>query len=350
MRLRIKLGNLISLADSFDPASNIINQIRMVYTEKYSTNVCPFISATSEWETLHSLWISLYNNKNISHLFLYNLKYRYDVYPNSKPSSFEKYLETFEPREILIRTIKYVANNIGDMYFDKWNKIWNALTANYNPISNYNMDELEEYNTNKKTKTNTDMKTSENIDKKNATNTNVKTSSKVEQTDTNKEYTFGFNSAAKVPKVESEKHITGLPTDNYNETVGLENNNYQRETGIAQDNYKQTTGIAQDNYQQETANAEDNYKQTTGTAQDNYQQETANAEDNYTETKGLADNNYIEEVGDAEDNYRHLTKEGNIGVRSNQELVEQELELRKHKFYDIMFMDINSLLLNNVYY
>ena len=44
-----------------------------------------------------------------------------------------------------------------------------------------------------------------------------------------------------------------------------------------------------------------------------------------------------------------LTRSGNIGVTSTQQLITQELELRKHDFYRIIYSDIDSILCLKIY-
>ena len=44
-----------------------------------------------------------------------------------------------------------------------------------------------------------------------------------------------------------------------------------------------------------------------------------------------------------------LTRKGNIGVTSTQQLITQELELRKHDFYRMIYMDIDSILCLKIY-
>lgn len=56
-------------------------------------------------------------------------------------------------------------------------------------------------------------------------------------------------------------------------------------------------------------------------------------------------------VGDAEDNYisRESSEHGNDGKFSKQELIQQEIEVKKHLFYEILFKDIDAILANRIY-
>lgn len=44
-----------------------------------------------------------------------------------------------------------------------------------------------------------------------------------------------------------------------------------------------------------------------------------------------------------------ITRKGNIGVTTTQQMIESELELRKHDFYEIIFKDIDSILCLEIY-
>ena len=44
-----------------------------------------------------------------------------------------------------------------------------------------------------------------------------------------------------------------------------------------------------------------------------------------------------------------ITRKGNIGVTTSQQLIESELELRKHDFYKIVYNDIDSILCMKIY-
>lgn len=53
--------------------------------------------------------------------------------------------------------------------------------------------------------------------------------------------------------------------------------------------------------------------------------------------------------GNADENERQLTRSGNIGVTTTQQMLESEIELRKKNFYDILFKDVDTLLTIEVY-
>lgn len=56
-------------------------------------------------------------------------------------------------------------------------------------------------------------------------------------------------------------------------------------------------------------------------------------------------------TGNAEKNYRELTRSGNIGVTTSQQMIQSEIELRQdlYNFYNIIYDDVDSILCNNLY-
>lgn len=59
----------------------------------------------------------------------------------------------------------------------------------------------------------------------------------------------------------------------------------------------------------------------------------------------------ITTTGDFDDNVRELTRSGNIGVTTSQQMIQSEIELRNNinNFYNIIFNDIDTILCNNLY-
>lgn len=53
--------------------------------------------------------------------------------------------------------------------------------------------------------------------------------------------------------------------------------------------------------------------------------------------------------GNGEDNKRELTRSGNIGVTTSQQMLESELQLRKYDFYEELFKDVNSVVTLSIY-
>lgn len=56
-------------------------------------------------------------------------------------------------------------------------------------------------------------------------------------------------------------------------------------------------------------------------------------------------------TGVADKNYRELTRSGNIGVTTSQQMIQSEIDLRQdlYNFYNIIYDDVDSILCNNLY-
>lgn len=68
---------------------------------------------------------------------------------------------------------------------------------------------------------------------------------------------------------------------------------------------------------------------------------------NTTDENGVPqDNSNVESSseGDFDDNHRKLTRSGNIGVTTSQQMLQSEIELRQWKFYEMIMNDIDEVM------
>ena len=56
-----------------------------------------------------------------------------------------------------------------------------------------------------------------------------------------------------------------------------------------------------------------------------------------------------ESSGDKKDNFRDLTRSGNIGVTTSQQMISSEIELRRNKLLNIIMNDIDTMLCLKIY-
>lgn len=70
--------------------------------------------------------------------------------------------------------------------------------------------------------------------------------------------------------------------------------------------------------------------------------------DNTRTTSGDVDDNY-QDGEDTETGTRELERSGNIGVTTTQQMLEQEIEIKKHNFYDIVYEDIDNIIALEIY-
>ena len=194
---------------------------------------------------------------------------------------FEKLISVYPANQIMSVRGK-IANTLITMYLDKWQKAWNTLEFEYDPIENYSMLETMTGDTRSrfygKTSTRTDDLTSRNA----GTNRSDPNLTDVESTNT-----FGFNS----------------------------------------------TG----------ADGEPNEKRTTNRTGSNV--DTVDVSRTDTGTQIFADGG-----SDREEHSYTLTRTGNIGTVTAQDMIKQEREIVLWDyFYTVVFPDIDRVLTIKIY-
>ena len=306
---------------------------------------------------------------------------------------FDKLLKEKEEHEYTFEwVLEFLCRLISSHYAVKWYKIYDALMTEYKPLENYNMEEVrtpdiersrsgevhgtssetgtsgqnlhEEQNTNLSTRTvideeskdatNTDLTKSMTIDEesKDATNTDLTKTVGVD-TETG---VYGFNSANSNPSATGE-------SDTSDRTIGSKADNYVERTHDA-DNSETVTGDKADNYVERTHDAE-NSEVITGDKADNYVERTHDA-DNSETVSGDKDDNFkdssmtgtttrsgsdskAETSTETETGTETLTRHGNIGVTTSQQMLESEIKLRQYNFIEEMYKDIDSILCLKIY-
>lgn len=173
-----------------------------------------------------------------------------------------------------------LANIIFIMYADKWAKLWDTLSIEYNPLENYNMTENE-----------TPAETTETI-----------TPAEITETITPAETT----TESKPAKLTTENDVSAFNSSGYS------------------DNEKTTTTGDVNDKGTESINVD-----TAGT--------------NKTEVDTAGTNVFTVQNG------RELTRSGNIGVTTSQQMLQSEIELRKWLFYQSVFNDIDNILTLSIY-
>lgn len=175
--------------------------------------------------------------------------------------SGDKYLSPFYQRLLdyknegnVIDELQIIANDLITKYANKWNRLYDAIHEEYDPIENYNMVEVE----------------TPDIEKKRTKNE----STKISTTNTSESSTHGFNSATAVPVNEGE--VTSV-------------------------------------------------------------------------VEGDADDNELNET-ETETGTRELTRHGNIGVTTSQQMLESEIKLRNsYTFVDGIMHDVDVTMCLLVY-
>lgn len=203
-----------------------------------------------------------------------------------------------------------IAASIMAMYGDNWARLWDAVTADYNPISNYDMVEtFEETGENNGTRNDSNTfqhgETITNNGKTSDTGTvgnsgSVTHGENIQNDNTALNGVFGFNSVDAV----GSDNMTGSGTESHSGT-----------------------------------------DTTQGT-------ETRNLNGTLENTQTHSGNDVTTGEGSTKENHNvnhTLKRSGNIGVTTSQQMLESEYELRKKSFFDQVFEDVDKILTIPIY-
>lgn len=219
-------------------------------------------------------------------------------------------------RAQIIKLVRIVVSKFGD----KWDRIYDAITAEYNPIHNYDMVEEET----------PDLTFTDGVsDDYSVTDaeTHARNIERVE------EATSDF-------EIQDERKVGTDVIQNSDSTTdgSVYGFNSPSPVPATEGNGSQTTHTV--------ASAEDNTDTTTHTQTGGMRMtESGDAEDN-VDTRTQTQTGYRERT---ETGKRTLTRSGNIGVTTSQQMIESEIKLREWNFIEQVYKDIDSVLTLGVY-
>ena len=221
-------------------------------------------------------------------------------------------------------SITRLASIIFSLNGDNWSRLYSALQEEYKALQNYNGDETRTVTT-KDTGTDTFSHTGSESSTLNDSSSNTRTGSEslessgsdsLSKTGTvgsqgsnlSDNNVFGFNSSSSVPSDNSNS--SNESTDTYN---------LSDKTSYGKKDTKVYNNVS-DSGSRESTN-------------------TLSNESSDTETKDLQTNTS-----------ETFHREGNYGVRTSQEMISQEFELRmKYRFFDVVFADVDKTLALQLY-
>lgn len=226
--------------------------------------------------------------------------------------------------------LQQLATLIYKLNYKMWVKEYATLNFDYNPISNYDMTETETASgTNGNTRTNTGTQTDANTGTVSTTHTGTQTEENTGTVATTHTGTQGTSDTSSASGTSSGSSDRGLYGFNSSESVGDSTDATENETTTTATGSSTRT----DNLTDERTD------DTTRTQTDNL---TDQRTDNTTHTR--TDNLSESESGTHSDT-RTLTRSGNIGVTTSQQMIEAERELNKwNYFYNIVFPSVDKVL------
>lgn len=194
---------------------------------------------------------------------------------------------------------------IESKYLYNWNRLAEAMFKDYNPINNYDMVETR--------------------------NINEKTDKSIITEESNE-----FNESGNKSINIKEDNNTNTSTEREETTNDKEQQKY---AGFNTDTPKIVTETDKDGNVTESNSGESSESKET----------------NNTESEERSGNNSSssssETVGELQDNKRdeELRRSGNIGVTTSQQMIQSEIELRKHNLENIIFKDMDEVLFLDYY-
>lgn len=194
-----------------------------------------------------------------------------------------------------------LADMIEVMFMDNWDYLYKALLADYNPVYNYSMKEDE----------------TKDVDgTRNGSNSYTNTLDNKVITDRNtsgETVSNGSDTSNSTSTAEGETHNNVYAYDSEEAVKDSDQSTLNKDSDSSSSNSNSTTT---DKGSEDTTETQASKGTETGT-------------DSQTTT---------------EDTTRHLTREGNIGVTTSQQMIESEIKLRETKYWELVFRDIDSLL------
>lgn len=188
------------------------------------------------------------------------------------------------------------------LYLKKWQKLYATMSLEYAPIENYSMVETHQGTVN-------------NNGTLNRTSNNGVTT---------KNQSDG--------KTQNETGVRGTETEKPNEKIAVNNDIYAFDSDGAVKNTLQNTartGTSENKTQTDTTS-------TTTEVNNGTQVVTATDTDNTT-SNSVETNTYT------------LTRKGNIGVTTSQQMIQSERELWLWNFFEVVFQDLDKILTLSVY-
>lgn len=215
-----------------------------------------------------------------------------------------------------------LAMSIFSIYSNKWSRLYRILSLEYEPIENYNMIETEKTTS---TNENTDTITTNTTNSNDVTETNTGTN-----TSNDSENTTGKNTITDSRTIAEDNSVT-----NNNSLYGF--------NSLSSVNADSQNGT-------ETRNTTDN-----NTHNDDLKGTRTNEHsENINTSKVTAQKNDIKDVKDGTHTEngsqdRTLSRHGNIGVTTSQQMINSEIELWQWDFFSGVFKDIDKILTIQTY-
>lgn len=268
-----------------------------------------------------------------------------------------------------------LASIIFTMFADKWAKLWSALEIEYDPLNNYDMVEHETPAEITHTITPAEIDTTttpagQTVTHKPAETTETETPTEYTETHTPAETTETITPAettetvtpaettttTKPAKTTTENEISAFNSSGYVDdaktTVTGDNNDKGSEAITVQHagtNALDVDTAGSNKFEVDTAGSDKFEVDTAGTRKTTVDSNETTT--NVVNSNGVEQTRVNSEGSDVltVQNERILTRSGNIGVTTSQQMLQSEIELRKWLYYQSVFNDIDTILTLSIY-
>lgn len=215
-----------------------------------------------------------------------------------------------------------IANTLWAMYDIQWTKLWDTLLFEYNPIWNKDGTITEEVDRNLKGETN---------------DTNNNTSSLTDSTTSQRDEatTEKQTSDQTVTSSNTQEQTTANQNDTSNKTFGFNSDEaVDKDSSSVTDSGSATTSSSTTD---ETSNEAEFDK-------------TAEITDTTSKTSSSSSSNTGKQTNEQDEKVTTVRKEqGNIGITSTQQLINEERELWEFNYFNRVFEDIDKMLCLSIY-
>ena len=250
-----------------------------------------------------------------------------------------------------------LADTLFIMYGDKWTRLWDAMHAEYNPIENYDLHEVETPAEVTHTITPAETTTTETPAETTRTITPAETTTTETPAETTKTITPAETTDTTKPaKTVSENEVSAFNSSDYVDnmkttTTGDSNDKgtsvFTVDTAGSESVDVDTAGNTK--IEVDAAGSEKVEVDTAGNTK--IEVDTAGSEKVEVDTAG---NTKVEVDAAGSDvftvqNDRELYRHGNIGIQSATDLLKREIELRQWNYFNGVFNDIDTLLTLSIY-
>lgn len=231
-----------------------------------------------------------------------------------------------------------IARILYGIYGENWTKVWEAFKTKYNPIENYNMQETID-----RTKTNDRVV---GRDKDFTSNVDGSETETGEQDDTqNVTGETGSNTTTDSNGTSSLEHGEVVSRTAQSDSFIFAFNSSEKSPTSSQTEEGSDTHSGTDT----TTTTDHSESSTTGTSKTDSTGKTTTSRD--LVSKDVRVDKEAENITDTDDEKENqqLTRVGNIGVTTTQQMLQQEFELWRWNFFTQVFEDVDKFLTLSVY-